>query len=253
MLQRTTAAVFLPAFTAYALSRFSQKLSRGNERLARVLRDAPSILDVISEINLAVFYFSGVYYNLVKRLLRIRNVRQSINSISSPGLSPRLKISSIPENPNARPPSYSFLGILIGIRLLYRLTTAIRAFRTSSDKATEAMNASLEKDARATSAIAPTEATIDGLTISAVLAKVPGEDSEPVPAEDDEFTVLDFARVPLELRARRSCTLCLEERTGSCATECGHLFCWACIISWGREKVSLGVCVASHPPVLTLF
>lgn len=56
-------------------------------------------------------------------------------------------------------------------------------------------------------------------------------------AEEDERTMLDVTVIPEAARAGRSCTLCLEERTDSCSTECGHLFCWNCIMNWGREKV----------------
>lgn len=73
-MQRRAALVFLPAFPAYIISRFATTLSGGNEKLSRILYQLPGILDVLSEINLAAFYFSGVYYDLVRRFLRIRNV-----------------------------------------------------------------------------------------------------------------------------------------------------------------------------------
>lgn len=57
--------------------------------------------------------------------------------------------------------------------------------------------------------------------------------------ETEELTVLDLETVPASIRASRTCTLCLEERTATCVTECGHLFDWNCIYSWGRERVRL--------------
>ena len=57
--------------------------------------------------------------------------------------------------------------------------------------------------------------------------------------ETEELTVLDLETVPASTRASRTCTLCLEERTATCVTECGHLFDWNCIYSWGRERVRL--------------
>ncbi|KAL5535276.1 DYN1_2 [Sanghuangporus sanghuang] len=214
--RKRAALVFLPAFPAYAISRFENRLSGGNERIARVLRRLPSILNVISEMNLAAFYFRGVYYNLANRVLGVKN------------------ISSIPENPNSRPPSYSLLGILIIIRLLHRLSTAIRELRRTYIKESSQTS---EKGKQAIQPPSLTEASMDGVPISEVLENTPDESSAPIPAEEDENTVLDFAQIPEHVRARRNCTLCLEERTSSCATECGHLFCWPCIIGWGREKV----------------
>ena len=71
------------------------------------------------------------------------------------------------------------------------------------------------------------------------------DDAPPLPAEADERTILDVARIPPAVRAGRTCTLCLEERTASCATDCGHLFCWNCIVGWGREKVSMHLLAVS--------
>jgi peroxin-10 len=63
------------------------------------------------------------------------------------------------------------------------------------------------------------------------------EERDPIPAEEDEHTILHVPSLSPDERAARRCTLCLEERTSSCATECGHLFCWSCVMGWGREKV----------------
>ena len=83
------------------------------------------------------------------------------------------------------------------------------------------------------------ETFIDGKSVSELLEAAKTEAETPVTPEDDERTILDVANMPSDVRAARHCTLCLEERTASCATECGHLFCWTCIVGWGREKVSL--------------
>lgn len=78
---------------------------------------------------------------------------------------------------------------------------------------------------------------IDGVPLDYILANVENENDSSKAPEDDKLTILDFKSIPPEARGGRNCTLCLEERTQSCATECGHLFCWPCIVGWGREKV----------------
>ncbi|EJD04219.1 uncharacterized protein FOMMEDRAFT_167453 [Fomitiporia mediterranea MF3/22] len=220
--RKRAALVFLPAFPAYIISRYESRLSGGNERIARILRRLPNILDIVSEINLAVFYFRGVYYNLVQRVLGVKT------------------ISSIPENPNTRPPSYSLLGILILVRLLHRLFSTIRELRRNTTKEIE-QNFS-GKGKQVLRSDRTVNSSIDGVPIPEVLENTSDESSAPIPAEEDQHTVLDFTQIPEDVRARRSCTLCLEERTSSCATECGHLFCWSCIIGWGREKAECPLC-----------
>ncbi|PPQ72679.1 hypothetical protein CVT26_002895 [Gymnopilus dilepis] len=139
------------------------------------------------------------------------------------------ELSSIPKDPHTRPPSYSLLGILIIIRLIYRLVTFCR-----SSNADGLLENGRSKHIKATSS---QDAFIDDIPVTSLLDRVP-EDEPSKPAEEDERTALDITSIHPSLRAARNCTLCLEERTDSCATECGHLFCWKCIVGWGREKVN---------------
>lgn len=38
------------------------------------------------------------------------------------------------------------------------------------------------------------------------------------------------------------CVLCLEPRSNTSATTCGHLFCWSCILDWLNQKEECPVC-----------
>ena len=117
---------------------------------------------------------------------------------------------------------------MIGVRLIYRLVQEIRPLLAQLN---------LGKASNAESAPGGVNAFLDERPISEVIKAQNTEDAPVVPAEDDRGTALDVAYIPDDLRQSRSCTLCLEERTESCVTECGHLFCWNCIVGWGREKV----------------
>ncbi|KAI0374552.1 hypothetical protein BV20DRAFT_987937 [Pilatotrama ljubarskyi] len=220
------ALILLPTLPSYLLSRYGSVIPQ-TSKTGALLRKIPTALEVLSEINLAIFYLRGTYYGLVKRLLGMKY------------------ISAIPENPNARPPSYALLGILLGVRLVHRALSYLRARSAQSD--TKGQRIMDGED----------DIFIDDRRVSSMLEAVNREDAPPVPVEEDEGTVLDVSKIPAELRAGRNCTLCLEERTESCATDCGHLFCWNCIVGWGREKAECPLCrqslnLASLLPVYNL-
>ena len=116
---------------------------------------------------------------------------------------------------------------MIGVRLIHRLISYLNPERVQRS-GKEKLNIPAQYDSY-----------LDDRRVS-LLLKVQDPEGEPAkPAEEDERTALDVTAVSAELRSSRKCTLCLDERTDSCATECGHLFCWNCIVGWGREKVCL--------------
>jgi len=69
------ALILLPTLPSYVLARWGSGLANLEPRIAALLRALPNMLQVVSEINLAVFYFRGTYYDLAKRLVGIRHVR----------------------------------------------------------------------------------------------------------------------------------------------------------------------------------
>ncbi|KAJ3856827.1 Pex12 amino terminal region-domain-containing protein [Lentinula lateritia] len=222
------ALVLLPSVPAYILSRFvnMSRVSARSPRLATILRYLPFVLETLTDINLAVFYIRGVYYDGFRRILGVR------------------LISSLPENPHIRPPTYSLLGVLIAVRLIYRLIIFARS--KSSSALLE------EKGKRAVQDSSNRETYLDDRPVSQMLDVVNPESKPAKPAEEDARTMLDVASLPPAVRASRTCTLCLDERTDTCSTECGHLFCWSCIIGWGREKAECPLCRQSLDPTRLL-
>ncbi|KAF8973822.1 Pex12 amino terminal region-domain-containing protein, partial [Flammula alnicola] len=211
------ALILLSLVPSYILGRWGQSASliHTHPVVAKWFRRFPIAVDIATEVNLAIFYLTGTYYDLVKRIMGIQH------------------ISSIPQDPHTRPPSYSLLGIMIGVRLFYRVIGLFRARKL------EGLSVSQGKQRAA--AATSREVYLDERPVSSLLDEKP--ESEPAkPAEEDEGTALDISLIPEALRASRNCTLCLEERTDGCATECGHLFCWNCIVGWGREKPECPLC-----------
>lgn len=213
-----TISILLPLLASYAHSKISTlpNLRSQHPLLEKFLNRLTATISILSELNLATFYLSGTYYNLIKRLFGIQY------------------ISSRPSNPQLRPPSYSLLGILIFIRLLYRLTSYIKdSFLPSQKSLPVAKNAHPELflDNQPISSLIDTEWQLKNERIQSSSTE-----------DEDDRTMLDLTSIPDALRAGRKCTLCLEERKSTCSTECGHLFCWSCIVSWGREKAECPLC-----------
>ncbi|KAF8480856.1 Pex12 amino terminal region-domain-containing protein [Russula ochroleuca] len=209
------ALILLPIIPPYILTRLGPSLYARCPRSKGIANAAVNALEVAGEVNLALFYISGVYYRLVRRLLGVPH------------------ISATPIDPNTRPPSYSLLGILILVRIGYRLLNYFRA--RSPPPALSIV------DEKSPSADNSDEAQLDGRPVSTLLNYDPEADLASSDEKGD-LTILDLETVPGSVRASRTCTLCLEERTATCVTECGHLFDWNCIYSWGREKAECPLC-----------
>lgn len=205
--------VLLSVVPTYLLGKWGNALNNASHpERAKWFKAIPTALEVAAELNLAFFYLRGTYYDPVKRLMGIQH------------------ISSFREDPHTRPPSYSLLGVLIGVRLLYRLKQNLPSLASPRDA-----NVDVETPENQ-------DIFLDEDRISSFLTREHPESEPARPAEEDERTALDFAAIPGGIRASRNCTLCLEERTDSCVTECGHLFCWSCIVGWGREKAECPLC-----------
>jgi len=205
--------VLLSVVPSYLLGKWGNALNNtSHPERAKWFKTIPTALEVAAELNMAFFYLRGTYYDPVKRLMGIQH------------------ISSFREDPHTRPPSYSLLGVLIAVRLLYRLKQNLPSLASP-----RVANVDVETQENQ-------DIFLDGDCISSFLTRENPEGEPARPAEEDERTALDIAAIPGGLRASRNCTLCLEERTDSCVTECGHLFCWSCIVGWGREKAECPLC-----------
>lgn len=213
--------ILLPVLSTYVVARLNLRHPPGDSTLGKVRQSLPATLEIAGEVNLALFYLRGVYYDLVKRVLGIRYH------------------SSVAENPDSRPPSYSLLGVLLATRLAYRLISWLRFRRITADPSKDISGKESQTPAGLN---ASPEAFLDDRSLSSILSVRDPESKPPIPAEEDEGTILDIRAIPEEIRDSRRCTLCLEERTNGCATDCGHMFCWDCIVGWAREKSECPLC-----------
>jgi peroxin-10 len=69
-----TALILLPILPPYILARLGPSLYARYPQSKGIATAAVNALEVAGEVNLALFYISGVYYRLVRRLLGVPHV-----------------------------------------------------------------------------------------------------------------------------------------------------------------------------------
>jgi len=226
-------SIVLPYFLAKALPRIRQLarsrlqasiLSMNKDEADSTLKKLQAYLvDNISTwlspapiyaLSLCIFYFTGSYYHLSKRLFGLRYI-----------VSKRIEAS---ENRVG----YEVLGFLMVSQLIIQTWLHARqVFGTDGQDAT---------------------ASVRAVALNGALSKEPEAASEKVPLEIHTNTPNPAAPRHdlsdqntlqwIEGRQQRKCTLCLEGMKDPGAATCGHVFCWICIADWIKEKPECPLC-----------
>jgi len=78
------ALILTSLIPSYVMGRWghSSALNTRHPTVAKWFRILPTAVDIATEVNLAIFYLRGTYYDLVKRLLRVQHV--SLSSLFLP-------------------------------------------------------------------------------------------------------------------------------------------------------------------------
>ena len=191
-----------------------------------LLNNAETIISppLLYAVSLAVFYFTGAYYHISKRLLSLRYLFSNRTSVSQ-------------ENEG-----YEVLGVLLLVQMFVQGWLHVR-----SNMKTEEMSSSDVTDGYGPGLA--TKYLVDG-SVSSGVNSFTTITQTPMP-QAPRYLLSNrtlMAWIPSE--QQRKCTLCLEELKDPSTTTCGHIFCWTCIADWIREKPECPLCrqeiIAQH-------
>ena len=185
----------------------------------------------IYALTLAVFYFSGSYYHLSKRVFGLRYV-----------FSKRLA-------PNEQRVGYEVLGILLVLQMIVQAYMHVQN-TVSSKQPTEGASAVLDdgveiglSQRQLNDSSGQLESTgaanlADSRTRIAVSTH-----TSILPPDKARYDLSDACTMAwLQPEQQRKCTLCLEPMKDPSVTTCGHFFCWTCILDWVNEKPECPLC-----------
>ena len=196
--------------------------------------------------SLAIFYFSGAYYKLSKRLFGLRYIFTR-------------RLSS--GNQRA---GYEVLGILLVLQMLVQgfihmqdTFASVRSTNLPSNASGAAGGSAVLSGGVEISTSAIDEDADD--TLSAPLLFESPHSIDPAAQQDHlarmthtplppkghqhRYDLADEKVMPwISGAQQRKCTLCLEPMRDPAATTCGHVFCWTCVTEWLREQPMCPLC-----------
>ncbi|EKD17205.1 uncharacterized protein L3040_008848 [Drepanopeziza brunnea f. sp. 'multigermtubi'] len=237
-------AKILPSFRARIRAKLEgnlRKMGRRKEEASRNYRIQTYLLEHLATITspsplhaltLTVFYFSGAYYQLSKRIWGLRYIFTK-------------KIA-----PSEARVGYEVLGVLlllqIGVQAWLHLHHTLRTPNPVPANASQMNGGSAILEGGVEISLEPPSHGNELLF----------ESNNVVSHTGNEVGIVTHTQVLKEPRydlrkedvmgfikgQNRKCTLCLEELKDPSAAACGHVFCWECIGDWVREKPECPLC-----------
>jgi len=189
----------------------------------------------IYALTLSIFYFTGSYYHLSKRLFGLRYI-----------FTKRLP-------PSDQRVGYEVLGVLLILQMAVQVWLHVHStVRSAAPTAIDAGGVG--------GASAMVEGVEVGLGSQGYAANSETSPSTGQPPEIQKSRIEATTHTPVLIdkprydlkdpelmgwingRQQRKCTLCLEEMKDPSVTTCGHVFCWTCIGDWVKEKPECPLC-----------
>ncbi|KAI4865754.1 RING-1 like protein [Hypoxylon rubiginosum] len=193
----------------------------------------------VHALGLALFYFSGSYYELAKRLTGLRYIfTRKVDDESSDRA------------------GYELLGVLLVVQMAVQGYLHVRSTLSELSPHPEQRGSSSRAGGGGGGSLA---VSLDPNVYTSNNSLLPGSGAAAapqtrinlalathtpaLPSSEARYDLADEGKMRWIMGAQqRKCTLCLEELKDPAATQCGHVFCWSCIGDWVREKPECPLC-----------
>ncbi len=222
-----------------------RRLTRRNQQKSTSFKVQSYILEHLATITspsphhaltLTLFYFTGAYYELSKRIWGLRYI-----------FTKRIE-------PSEARVGYEVLGVLLVLQIVVQGYLHLHSTLQSQDSPTLASAGSMVGGTAMLEG--GVEVSLDPNAYSSnnellfeasgplVASKLNIEKTTHTPVLAEYRYHLSDGKVMgwIKGQQQRKCTLCLEELKDPAATQCGHVFCWTCIGDWIREKPECPLC-----------
>lgn len=184
-------------------------------------------------VSLAIFYFTGSYYHLSKRIFGLRYI-----------FSKHLA-------PSEQRVGYEVLGVLLILQVAVQSYLHVHS-AISITLPTEGASATLDDGVEiGLLSHQETEGANDFIYSTSIAEKadtsrlrISHATHTPLPpSSNPRYDLSDASTLAwLQPKQQRKCTLCLEPMKDPSVTTCGHVFCWTCILDWVAEKPECPLC-----------
>lgn len=239
-----TLTKFLPAFRNRVRlkleSNLRQKSNVSNASFTQLLqsyllKNLSSITSAspIYALTLSIFYFTGSFYHLSKRLVGLRYI-----------------FTKRPA-PSDQRVSYEVLGVLLVLQIAVQgwlhLYSTLKPSVFSPSGTGDLSERNVVVSGVATNLNHQTRLDSNKNFVPVredqPQSRLEATTHTPILGDHPRYDLQDGAIMGwIDGQQQRKCTLCLEEMKDPSVTTCGHVFCWTCIGDWIREKPECPLC-----------
>lgn len=212
----TASFAILPYIVTRIVRKIKSKSDTSKDWVTKVLTSYPNLLDTIMNVHIALFYFQGLFYSISKRIFGLRYVfghNKDAQQLQKTG-------------------NYTLLGSVMLLQFFVKFLLWVKSETDERSKTPEEKQ-NLQKQAESNETFYKLEQ----------LEKLHEQlEADETLNQRVQIDLSDASQLPYLPETSRSCMLCLSPMVDPSAANCGHMFCWECIVDWVREHPECPLC-----------